>query len=177
MYDHFNASLWNQISQHGEDFQDELSLYRKYLEEIKNYCDPLVGQIHGNKSALTTITNIFNNVKPLRFPKTKYGDEFEVDIVWCALSKINIMEFYNIMRTKQFPALCDFLEPDAYKVQPHEFKIKDKNKTVSMYPAYCVENKNNTLVSLEAIAGSLLWWSRQVRGWWPSINYQEGGKF
>ena len=162
LYEHFNTSLWNQINEHGQDFQEELALYKLYLQEIKGYCDPLVNQIYKNKSSLDAIVNIFNNVKPLSFPKTKYGEAFGVDVVWCALTRINIMESYNIMRTKQFPALCDFLSPDVADVEPHQFRINDIRKTVSMWSGYCAKNEDNTLVSLETIAGTLLWWAKKM---------------
>ena len=163
LYENFNTSLWKQINEYGQDFQDELALYKLYLQEIKAYCDPLVNQIFKNESSLDAIVNIFSNVKPLAFPKTTYGQAFEIDVVWCALTRVNIMEFYNIMRTKQFPALCDFLSPDAANVEPHQFRINDFKKTVSIWSGYCAKKEHDTLVSLKTVAGTLLWWAKKNR--------------
>lgn len=162
LYQYFNLSLWKQIQPYGADFYVELELYKSYLQEIQAYCDPLIMQIYANRSALNALVDILDKVKPLEFEESDYGSEFEIDVVWCVLTRINIMEFYNIMRVQEFPTLCDFMVPNADEINPDQFTLTDNSQeqSVRMWKGFCARKKRNDLVPLEALAGSLFWWVR-----------------
>ncbi len=163
LYNHFNASLWKQIEKYGDEFWTELNLYRKYLVEIKAYCDPLANQIFRNWSAVGAMTKILHHVKPLHYPETAYGRAFDIDVVWCTLTRINMMEFYNIMRVKQFPALCDFLMPGSDHVEPNKFGLNDNLMNVKLWSGFCAPKTNNTLVAVETLARTYEWWNRKLQ--------------
>ncbi len=155
LYDHFNKSLWQRIEKIGPDFYEELTLYRSYLNDAFKYCEPIIKELRRNR------TNIFwlqDSLKPLRFEKSKYGDAFEIDTAWCALSRINIAEFYNIMRPVTFPQLCDYLHKDSSNIKevpPNYFSVNTLKHWVKLFVGYCAKNTRQTLVALETIAPAL----------------------
>ena len=152
LYEHFNQSLWRQIQNEGESFQQELILYRKYLRRTRDYCLPMYDLLRKNK---TQINWLYNNMKPLTFQATKFHADFSVDVVFCTLARVDIAQFYNIMKVNAFPQLCDFLDTHFLKTEVNKFKVYQKSKSIEMNKGYCAPNPHNTLVALEAIKTAL----------------------
>ena len=94
-------------------------------------------------------------MKPLTFTKTKFHEEFKIDVVFCALARVDIAQFYNIMKVHSFPQICDFLDKRYLNTEVNKFKIYAQSKTVEMNAAYCAANHENTLAALEAIKTAL----------------------
>ncbi len=90
----------------------------------------------------------------MRFAKSKYNNNqpFEIDVVWCTLARVDIAQFYNIMRPRTFPQLCDFRDPK--EVEPNKFKVIDRTKSVELKDVYCAKS-TKTLVPLDTIAAAL----------------------
>ncbi len=152
LYEHFNQSLWRQIQNEGESFHEELNLYRKYIARTHAYCQPMYDVLRRNKS---NIRWLLFNMKPLVFSTTKFHGKFSVDPVFCALARIDIAQFYNIMKVHSFPQICDFLDPQYKDTGPNKFKIYAKTNSVELNWNYCAANPDRTLVALDAIAAAL----------------------
>ncbi len=152
LYEHFNESLWKQIRAEGESFQEELRLYRKYIKLTHEYCSPMYDVLRKNK---TQIYWLHRHMKPLTFPRTKFHEEFQVDVVFCTLARVDIAQFYMIMKVHSFPQICDFLDPQTLKTEVNKFKVKEKMKLIEMNEGYCARNPEKTMVPLEAIKTAL----------------------
>ena len=152
LYDHFNKSLWKQIQNEGESFQEELTLYKDYIKQTAEYCKPMYDILRRNK---TQIFWLHKNIKPLTFPRTKFHEAFSVDTAFCALARVDIAQFYNIMKVHSFPQICDFLDKRYLDTEVNKFRVYDKSKTIEMNSGYCAANPENTLAALEAIKTAL----------------------
>ncbi len=128
-------------------------MYRRYIKKAHEYCKPIYDILRRDKGQIHWL---HETIKPLKFAKTKYNNNmaFEIDVVWCTLARVDIAQFYNIMRPRTFPQLCDFRDPKL-KTAPNRFKVMDRTQTVELMDVYCAKNTRNTLVPLETIAAAL----------------------
>ena len=158
MYDHFNNTLWKQIEEEGKDFWDEKDVYEKYQEMSGDYCEVVYKQMKKNVSS---IYHLHKAVKPLILPATNWGPEAKIDPVWCLVSRIDIMPFYNILRVKQYPQICQHLVPFDTKKggSAYTFRMDNNRKTIQMKPQYCAKNPENLMAPLELLAtkGQYMW--------------------
>ena len=125
LYKLYNQTLWNRVYEYGEDFRKELKFYRFQKKRVIKFCKPV---------ALKPweIERFLDVKKSIMIPKSPWGAEFNIDPVWCLLSKLNLLMFRNIIKIKEYPEICE----------SNQIKLKLKLK-----PAYCSENKtfgNNT---------------------------------
>ena len=156
MYDHFNTTLWQEIDKEGKDFWDELHVYEKYQEMSGDYCQPVYNEMKNNVSS---IYHLHKKMKPLMLPETKWGSKAQIDPVWCLVSRIDIMPFYNILRVKQYPQICKYVIPPEDGKNPYTFHLDHQRKTLQMLPQYCAKNPKNLLAPLELLAtkGKYMW--------------------
>ncbi len=156
MYEHFNTTLWQDIQLQGDDFWDELEVYEKYLEKTEQYCDTVYKAMIKNVSQ---VYSLYKSMEPLILPETKWGPNEEIDPVWCLVSRIDIMPFYNILRVKQVPQVCQHLEAKEEKTNAYTFRINNEKKSIQMSPHFCARNAENLLVPLQTLAakGQYMW--------------------
>ena len=156
LYDHFNATLWKEIRKEGQDFWEEMDVYEKYQEMSGDYCEIVYKEMKKNVSS---IYHLHKNMKPLILPATKWGPETIIDPVWCLVSRIDIMPFYNILRVKQYPQICEHLIPLGEKGNSYTFRMDNNRKTIEMMPQYCAKNPEKLLAPLDLLAtkGKYIW--------------------
>ncbi len=156
MYEVFNNTFWKQIQEEGQDFWDELEVYEMYQARSGDYCEPVYKQM---KRDITSIYHLYEGMEPLTLEATRWGPEVVIDPVWCLVSRIDIMPFYNILRVKQYPQICTHLEEKDPDTNSYTFKINSKSKSIQMLPQYCAKNKENLLAPLELLAmrGKYMW--------------------
>ncbi len=148
LYDRANLSFWKTIHLLGNDFWDEVRLFKQYNSKIGEYCRPIVQKMVKGPSV---IHSLHRDAKRLSLPASRWGDAVTIDPVWCAASHIDIMPFYNILRVKQIPQICRYLTKDL-SLKAHMFKIDDKRRSVRMIPDYCALNPENTMIPLDVLA-------------------------
>ena len=148
LYDHFNKTFHKAMEDGGQDFQDEVALYKIYNTKVADYCAKVVAQMTGHPQR---IYDLHKNMKPLRLPPSKWSEAVDIDPVWCAATQIDIMPFYNILRIKQFPQICKYIEQFS-DTRPHMFRLDDKRHKINMVRNYCVDNVQKTMIPLAVLA-------------------------
>ena len=97
------------------------------------------------------IFDMYNFTPPLILPKSKWGPAVAIDFVTCALMRVDIMPFANLMRVKQYPDLCKYLSSDQLGVTYLTFKVDRFWNKVRMMPQYCSRNPHKTVVPLASL--------------------------
>lgn len=148
LYDRANRTFWSLVESLGSDFQQELQLYKSYNAKIGKYCSNIIEQLKGNPG---NIYDVYDSEKPITLPASKWGGSVTIDPVWCASAQIDIMPFYNILRVKQYPQICDYLDEDP-SLQPHMFRVDVKRAKIKMVQNFCVNYTGPHLIPLEVLA-------------------------
>ncbi len=111
------------------------------------------------KRNIFSIYTLHRTKEPLLIPATRWGGEARIDPAWCAVARIDIMQFYNILRVKQYPQICKYQVTDS-EAGPMTFRLNEREKTVRMIPQYCAKNKDNSMgvpLDLLATRGMYMW--------------------
>ncbi|XP_078657391.1 galactose-3-O-sulfotransferase 2-like isoform X1 [Branchiostoma floridae x Branchiostoma belcheri] len=82
LYEHFNTSLWNRVSELGDDFLQEVAHFVTVKNQVKAFCED------GKKDQLV-------------IPASKWDNEFSVDQKFCRLFKTTRMSFYKYLAPRQ----------------------------------------------------------------------------
>ncbi len=145
LYEHFNATLWKQIEQEGQDFWEELQVFHQYQKRARNYCEPIYQQMKRNRNA---IFKLYKTKKPMRLPKSRWGPALVIGPVWCLVSRIDTTPLHTILRVKMCPQICYHAVPPG----KYNFWLRNEDHAVQIAPKYCAENKEKTLVPLKLLA-------------------------
>ena len=120
------------------------------------YCEDVYKSMRINISSIHTL---YKSKPPLVIPATKWGQESHIDPAWCAVARIDIMQFYNILRVKQYPQICKYQVSDS-EAGPMTFRPSERDKTIRMIPQYCAKNTDNSMgvpLDLLATKGMYMW--------------------
>ncbi|XP_019637617.1 PREDICTED: galactosylceramide sulfotransferase-like [Branchiostoma belcheri] len=82
LFQHFNDSLWRQISQEGDDFQAEVRHFKQVNIEVTQYC--------GNK----------NKTSPLEVANSTWNEEFSVTPNFCSMLGRTRQTWDGILRSR-----------------------------------------------------------------------------
>ena len=137
LYNIFNETLWNGITEHGSSFWDELEFYQAQTRRIYEFCTSIVNLVEENTGQ---VREMLESSDHIIFPKSPWGGEYKIDHVWCLMSKLNLMAFKNIIRVKEYPELCNLLTSDSHLLSLNKFNtLKSENK-FGMNPMHCSKN-------------------------------------
>ena len=104
LFEHFNQTLWADISGESQDFWGEVWHYKNINDKILKFCDTYYKILEIDTSKVETI--IHQN-RSLRIEKSPWNNVFEIDSLDCVLMKTQ-KDVFRIMNTiKNFPQLCD----------------------------------------------------------------------
>ncbi len=147
LYDRANETLWKVLAMQEDDYWDEVKKYKDYLERIDEYCEPVMTELRKNPKDIHKLMDEFESME---LPETKWGEAMTVDVLWCAMAHIDIMPFYNILRAKQFPHICNYLSGVA-TLRPNAFRVDLRNNVVHMLPQFCANKTDDAPVPWEVL--------------------------
>ena len=133
LYETFNETLWKNIAQYGEGFWDELKFYKNQKEKIFNFCSPVLNSPVKN-------FNVSNLDEHILIPKSHWGNEFQIDNVWCMVNQMTDLVLQNTVRVKQYPELCNHTRTEA---DIRDFHISQTDLNVVLHPNHCSDNKTS----------------------------------
>ena len=139
LYERYNASLWEKLRTQDPDFWDELEFYKNQQIRVRNFCLSILSRI---KSDLTKVEDILaeNNKLDIRIPKSEWGTDFNIDAGWCISNKLRQLALRNIIRVKQYPKICKYVDQNNLSPFMYEFEIDETLDVITLHPSYCKEN-------------------------------------
>ncbi len=85
MFQHFNSSLWQQISSQYEDFWAELHFFRMVNSKVGHFCKPIMSLIKSN----VTDTDMISWLSRLEIQHSPWNQQFSVTTYDCLLMVIH----------------------------------------------------------------------------------------
>ena len=136
LYDRYNKSLWDKLLIQDPDFWDELDFYKKQQIRAQNFCRPLLSRIKNDISKVEDILDGGDAIE-INIPKSQWGESFKVNVTWCILNKLRQLALRNILRVKQYPQLCNYVDFGNASPYMYEFEIDETREVVTLHPSYC----------------------------------------
>ena len=160
LYEHYNDSLWKALSMQSSDFWDELRFYKIQQTKVQNFCSPIIAKI---KDDLTMVEDIImkNGTSHFQIPASRWGESTNINSIWCILNKLRILALRNILRVRQYPQLCKYVNYTNISPYMYEFNIDETREIVTLHPSYCKDKYLDFKFSLEILKqnSAYLWTS------------------
>ncbi|XP_066266449.1 galactose-3-O-sulfotransferase 3-like isoform X1 [Branchiostoma lanceolatum] len=120
LYDHFNRTFYERISQQTPDFWDEVRHLKELNKQMHDHCDRGLGN------------------PPLTVPATKWNKEFQIDDEFCLLATMNFNCYYALYAERN---ALDRKLAERPSLTPTTLPQKDLKNVENMWPLfrnYCV---------------------------------------
>ena len=122
LYDHFNQTFWNYLSEQSSDFWREVEHYKKIKDKSLRFCDKYYSILE--KDA-TEVNTIIEQEAILQIEKSPWNEPFQVDPLDCILMKTHKNTFLNLNTIRNFPNLC---EKAGFRLNPYAKRIDNVKK-------------------------------------------------
>ena len=121
LYDHFNQTFWNFLSEQSPDFWKEVEHYKQIKDKSLRFCDKYYGVLEKDATGVKTI--IEENAT-LQIQKSPWNEPFKVDPLDCILMKTHKNTFLNLNTIRNFPNLCEA----GFRLNPYFKRIDNVKK-------------------------------------------------
>ena len=103
LYDHFNQTFWNFLSEQSPDFWKEVEHYKQIKDKSLRFCAKYYSALEKDS---TEVKTIIKQSATLQIKKSPWNEPFKVDPLDCILMKTHKNTFLNLNTIRNFPILC-----------------------------------------------------------------------
>ncbi len=114
LFNAYNKTLWNDIEHIKQDFYLELTHFRKILQKLYMFCEPVKKRALARIKRGTDLASLIYSQEKLVIAESEWNNDFSWDIIDCLLSYVKKHVMRGIFIQRQHPDICkkdDLLSP------------------------------------------------------------------